>query len=138
VLIVAGEMASVTIHRRVKEDLQTGDPSFRSSYFRSDGEEIDLLRFYDDYDLWSESEHRIHEGQSVHLLYIGKVCGIQNEGLDLDDGRDELRFLVLNQDGEEPDEYYLRIGMAVVTVDVEKPPPEFLDSLVQRESIFLS
>jgi len=86
----------------------------------------------------SDSHHRIHEGQSVRLLYIGKVCGIQNEGMGRDDGRDELRFLVLNQDGEEPDEYYLRIGMAVVTVDVEKPPPEFLDSLVRRESIFLS
>jgi hypothetical protein len=74
-LIVSGEISSVTIHGLPK------DASHSSVKFKTeDEEEIPKLSFYEDYDLSHPSDHQVVNEETLRLLLLGRMCGLQSSG----------------------------------------------------------
>lgn len=123
-LRVTGGLASVSVHRHANES----GPLDSHVFFKSGDTQILCLAIHEDYDLWSKSED-LADGDLLHCLYVGKVCRTESGQI-----RDQLWFIVLREVYGLVKEY-VRVGLAMMDVKENEPPPKFLDTFVCSQTI---
>jgi hypothetical protein len=124
-LTVSGGVVPVSVHR--PDDAAPRAPRGVLKY----RDERIPAPFFDDYDLWLESEDKILEAELLKCLLIGRVCGNQRG----DKECDQLWFMILRKlDREGGHAAHVRIGVAVLEIE-DGEAPEFVKRLVHTEGI---